>query len=911
MPSQNESRKINNFLAGARIVKGDEACGPMTHTIVPGTVDGSTGKVKIYPGKYSIDTPEKEAKFFQLYYNHIKHGYQMSITEVHKECSPMKFDLDFRFPVPDNGEAPKRKYTLGDLKKFLGIFWNVFDSFFETAELGESRYHAYIQEKPCPRIDKNLVKDGVHIMFPNIVTDPRIMYVIRNNIIKNNDIVQLFKDMGCTNPVDDIIDKAVIEKNNWLMYGSSKPGGEPYKLTYILDKEFNEVNNNFSIEELINIQSIRRWREKDEFLPNSEKLKPLFDNIYKEYESLPQKHSRKNENNSAMKPMKKHEDYVKKTSTPETIDLVQELVKCLSPQRADGYQTWLTVGWALHNIDYNLLKEWITFSKLSSKFEEGVCEREWEYMRSEGLGLGSINMWARQDNPILYAKIINKNLRGMMELVKKECTPADMAKIIYMKYKYLFVCVNAGKKDWYHFVNHRWRLMREGIELRKIFSAQTVELFEEFRKMKISEFRVVAEQAGFTDDSTKDGEEKINKDINKVITQLKKTSFKKNLLEECGELFYDSEFESKLDSHPYLIGFENGVYDLENEEFRDGYPEDYMTFSTGNNYMEFNTDSPEVQNVELFLSQVLPKRSVRNYMMGWLATCLCGKLFNERFHILTGSGGNGKSKLMDLFKFAFRDYCYTLPIAILTKTRQSGENASPVMAQTRGKRFLTLQEPENDSRLNTGFMKELTGGDTITARPLFKEPFEFKPQFKMGLICNDMPDPNASDDGTWRRIRVVDFIARFCDNPNADPKKYEFPIDEKLDEKLHMMKETFMYLLIERFKKFKNIDNYKLTEPDEVRAATKKYKEDMDQFSEFMDITFIQNDGNSEGMKKSDIWPIYKEWFSKNKSGKMPGWQPLVKAMEKKYGKYKDTTGFKGLCKKNESFTSEEDEMDI
>ena len=54
----------------------------------------------------------------------------MSITEVHKECSPMKFDLDFRFPVPDNGEAPKRKYTLGDLKKFLGIFWNVFDSFF-------------------------------------------------------------------------------------------------------------------------------------------------------------------------------------------------------------------------------------------------------------------------------------------------------------------------------------------------------------------------------------------------------------------------------------------------------------------------------------------------------------------------------------------------------------------------------------------------------------------------------------------------------------------------------------------------------------------------------------------------------------------------------------------------------------
>ena len=121
-------------------------------------------------------------------------------------------------------------------------------------------------------------------------------------------------------------------------------------------------------------------------------------------------------------------------------------VRVLNEARADNYQSWIAVGWALHNIDYGLLPEWITFSKKSNKFEDGVCEREWDYMRSEGLGLGSISMWARQDNPKLYTQVINKNLESLIKEVKKDCTPADMAKIIYKKYRYLYVCVNAAKR---------------------------------------------------------------------------------------------------------------------------------------------------------------------------------------------------------------------------------------------------------------------------------------------------------------------------------------------------------------------------------------------------------------------------------------------------------------------------------
>jgi hypothetical protein len=74
------------------------------------------------------------------------------------------------------------------------------------------------------------------------------------------------------------------------------------------------------------------------------------------------------------------------------------------------------------------------------------------------------------------------------------------------------------------------------------------------------------------------------------------------------------------------------------------------------------------------------------------------------------------------------------------------------------------QEPSEQDRINIGFMKELSGNDRIMTRGLYKEPCEFKPQFKMILTCNELPEV-PSDDGTWRKIRVIEFTSKFCENP--------------------------------------------------------------------------------------------------------------------------------------------------
>ena len=84
------------------------------------------------------------------------------------------------------------------------------------------------------------------------------------------------------------------------------------------------------------------------------------------------------------------------------------------------------------------------------------------------------------------------------------------------------------------------------------------------------------------------------------------------------------------------------------------------------------------------------------------------------------------------------------------------------MARTRGKRFVFIREPDVNETLNVGEMKEITGNDKIQARGLYKEPFEFTPQFKLCLCVIKLPNIPSNDDGTWRRLRGSSIYFKIC-----------------------------------------------------------------------------------------------------------------------------------------------------
>jgi phage/plasmid-associated DNA primase len=180
---------------------------------------------------------------------------------------------------------------------------------------------------------------------------------------------------------------------------------------------------------------------------------------------------------------------------------------------------------------------------------------------------------------------------------------------------------------------------------------------------------------------------------------------------------------------------------------------------------------------------------------------------------------------------AFGDYCCKFPVTLLTRQRAASNAATSEIARAKGRRLGVLQEPCENEHLNIGLMKELSGGDTIQCRELYKPPVEWRPQFKLFLQCNHLPTVPSDDGGTWRRIRVVEFGSKFV--PKPDPEKpNEFPMDIDLKSKLDIWKEHFISMLVHIYvSRFGQI----IEDPESVTAFTRQYQRDNDHLADFVD----------------------------------------------------------------------------
>jgi len=350
-----------------------------------------------------------------------------------------------------------------------------------------------------------------------------------------------------------------------------------------------------------------------------------------------------------------------------------------------------------------------------------------------------------------------------------------------------------------------------------------------------------------------------------------------------------------------LIGFNNGIYDLSKFEFREGKYDDYLTLTTGYDYIEYTNDDPKINEIMTFLSQIITDNDIKQYLLLVLGKSLSG-LLDDKFFVWTGiTGANGKSTLINFLEMALGGYSTSIDISLLTQKRTASSNATPDLVRLRGKRFFSLQEPEHNDVLRTGLLKQLTGGDNIIARELFKSPITFKLQGTMVLCCNDLPSIASNDGGTWRRLRVIEFNSRFCDNP----KKFnEFKIVPNIKDKLKSWKSCFMFILITYYKKYVNEYNYIINEPNEVIDSTNKYKHDNDKFSDFINECLVES---TEFTPQKEIYTTFRIWWDSNyPSYKIPEIKELKRALVSSFGREKileisslKTNGFNLSIKSN------------
>lgn len=821
-------------------------------------------------GRYYISDTEHSI-FFELYHNALQDNNNLRMIERPKKLSPLKIDLDFRF----DSEYNTHQYSEIDIKNIVKAYVIEINKYFE---IDDSLKSAFIYEIPSPVVEKKetkekqIYKDGIHIMFPFIIATKNIQHIIRENILlKFNNILNKDKIKYINSP-KDIVDKAIIDSTGWLMYGSSKINREPYKLTKIykpsdyeniVDDDIDLIEegiDKYDLKEIIELSSIRN---KDiETKINKDKITEI--NEYGNKRNIKEINRDK-------------KNYDKKTEDP---NIINRYLQMLLPFRRDNYNSWLEIGLALYNIgdgskDY--LELWDNFSKKSDKYQEGICARKWSSFTKKDnlLNIGSIRYWAQIDNHFEYINytyelgIFNEKIARCLD----EPYDYDIAQVITNLYsgQFIYEPINS---EWYHFTEHRWKcIKREPLVLLNYISTDIVALFcKYFKRVLIPDWQ------------NKDNlEDKINaaKNVDKIYKSIEKkckdNKPKLSILNETKSGFKNEDFLRKIDLNKNLIGFNNGVYDLENKYFRNGRPSDFITMSVNYDYISYDENDPIFDEVKNFIKSIQPDivaddTERRKYLKRFMASIIQGVNTDESFHIFTGVGRNGKSKLIELLEKALGDYAGKLSVSSLTKPRKNSSDATPEQVDIRTKRLVTMQESDPYDKINNGILKEMSGGDKMTGRGLYKDPITFKPQYKIIMICNDIPKlQSPTDTATFERLRVIEFPVHFTKNELID--RYDKPIDYTISDKIEIWGPYLMTLLIRWYHKYFSDGKVKLITPKIVNKYTNDYKDDNDKWNNFYqtDVKLINTRNEKDIVNiRVDIYNYFKQWCRDNEI-KLPG----------------------------------------
>lgn len=302
----------------------------------------------------------------------------------------------------------------------------------------------------------------------------------------------------------------------------------------------------------------------------------------------------------------------------------------------------------------------------------------------------------------------------------------------------------------------------------------------------------------------------------------------------------------ELDTGAYMINVNNGIVDLETGKLLDHDPAHLITKLAPVDY-DPQATAPRWRR---FLEEVFitddgkADLEVIHFMQKAIGYSLSGSIEEEVIFFLTGSGGNGKSKFLEAIQNMLGDYAKQTNANTFIK-KQNDNSINNDIARLDKARFVSAIESEQGQQLAESLVKQLTGGDKIAARFLRKEFFEFRPEFKIFFSTNHKPIIRGTDDGIWRRIRLIPFNARF-EGENRDTR---------LSEKLEKEAAGIFNWAVEGFKLWKKEG---LKPPKSIDVATQAYRDDMDILKPFIEeCCIIHKNAKIEGKILFEAYQTY------------------------------------------------------
>jgi len=331
-----------------------------------------------------------------------------------------------------------------------------------------------------------------------------------------------------------------------------------------------------------------------------------------------------------------------------------------------------------------------------------------------------------------------------------------------------------------------------------------------------------------------------------------------------------NEAEMDFNQNPFLLGFNNGVYDLINGTFRPYQFDDYMTISTGYDYKPLDESDPKnislMDELETIFTTIQPDPSHKRLVETILASGLDGRLYQKLF-LLNGAGGNGKGLISSLMKAILGGYA-SQPTNGILKDAEKSNAPSPDLYGLKGKRYINFTEV--GGLIRVAMLRNLTGGTTFTARLLQQNPECFKLNATFTMEFNNAPELDGKPlQADYRRLVDVFFPINFTDDANkigqeiAGVKFVEANPYYETDEFVNSMRNIFLHKLLKVYK-----DNcepntgIKFIIPDDIRLRTEKFIENQNMFQKVFNDLYIKSnplpndkaDLKSKTIKIKEVW---------------------------------------------------------
>ncbi|MFC8583182.1 phage/plasmid primase, P4 family [Streptomyces sp. NPDC057217] len=298
---------------------------------------------------------------------------------------------------------------------------------------------------------------------------------------------------------------------------------------------------------------------------------------------------------------------------------------------------------------------------------------------------------------------------------------------------------------------------------------------------------------------------------------------------------------SDFDARPELLSVANGTVNLRLGTIHPHTPEDMITKRLDVAYHP----EAEAPRWDRFLTEIFPHHpELPAFMRRLVGYGITGSTAEQCFVFMHGGGANGKSAFLDAILHVFRGITKSTEFSTFEQRTAVGQ-ASPELAELRGARIVSASETEKYSRLAEALVKQLTGGDPVTARRLYGNPFTYVPSFLLMVAGNYKPAILSQDLGVWRRVKLVPFEAEFRGAK----------VDKSLPATLRGEAEGVLAWAVRGAMEWYATG---LQEPGSVSSATQDYRESEDRLSEFLDARLVQEP--KARVRPMDVRRAYQEW---------------------------------------------------